>query len=509
MSTPLPSGMRLESTNTETHGQVKGLIEATKTKIARLTVQIRELEFLRERERDVLAALRLMIVPIGQLPTELISEIFKLAVHTAVLKTATREGIWPVSSTMYASTRAALHKALCLSQVCGHWRRVAFSTRQLWAEGVVDIHFNKGMTDPYLDGFKSLLTRSTPYPLSVSLVGSDTAAVDSLRRIADIIVPTAYRWRNLRINMESFRHFNDISLGTFEALERLYIYDFSEQTSPVTAFQSCPRLREFTLKSGEESKMYLIQVPWQNLTHLNIYDESLGGCRTALLQCSNLTSATIATSYDWDFAPGGVDSPIIVLPFLETLKLTFYGFVEGDIDGIAAFFMPLSLPSLKSIDLEFNPNEDETWPRAVFSEFQNRSPKLQEIALLFSSIDASGLIALLRHGPSLQTLDIQNSWSCVGEDFFEALYYDQADSAPLAPKLENIHLESVGDDFEEIYLEDAIRSRWWKDGERLLPDNSPPRVSRLKRVWVAGRFSDELKARMKELVPQGLDLYLA
>ncbi|KAJ7766774.1 hypothetical protein B0H16DRAFT_1882791 [Mycena metata] len=438
--------MRFGSTNTET--RVKGLIEETKTRIARLTLQIRELELLRENKRNILAELRLKVVPIGQLPAELISDVFKLAVHTAVLKTvtaATRENAWSVSSTMYASdTRAALHKALRLSQVCGHWRRIAFSTRQLWAEGVMDIQFKRRVTDPYLDGLKSLLIRSAPYSLSVSLAGSDTVKVDSLRCIADIIVPTANRWRNLRIAMESFRHLNDIPLGTFDALERLYISNFSEQTSPVTAFQSCPRLRDFTLKSVNESRIYLIQVPWQNLTQLDVYDDLLGGCRTALLQCSNLTSATIATSYDWDFAPGSVDSPIAVLPFLETLRLTFYSFMEGNIDGLAAFFMPLSLPSLKTIDLQFNHNEEESWPTAVFSEFQTRSPKLQDIALLYSSIGAGGLIALLRHGPSLQTFDIQNSWLCVGEQFFQALYYDDADSAPLAPKLENTPRECGG-----------------------------------------------------------------
>ncbi|KAJ7172041.1 hypothetical protein C8R46DRAFT_946892, partial [Mycena filopes] len=336
--------MRPEPTNMEI--QLR-LIAAAKANIARLTAQIDELHSLREKERSALAELRLTVVPVGQLPPELLAEIFKLAVETPI----------------FASERSERWTyVLRLSQVCGHWRQLVVNTPQLWAEGVVDVNFSRTLTDKYLDGLKSQLARSTPYPISVSFTG--TAVPE---RMMDTVVLNAPRWKNLQINMESFP-FPDITRGTFQSLERLYIRDCREQMNTVTAFQSCPRLRDVTLRLAW-SKIRLIQVPWWQLTHLNIVDDSLGGCRAALLQCSNLIRAAIMTSDEWDFAPGAVDSPVVVLPLLETLIMNFDGDGDGDpdIDGIAAFFRPLSLPSLKEIDLTFHPEVEEIWPTTVFS----------------------------------------------------------------------------------------------------------------------------------------------
>ncbi|KAJ7838689.1 hypothetical protein B0H13DRAFT_2677378 [Mycena leptocephala] len=498
---------------TNVENQVKSLIEAAEANIERLTAQIRELKCLCEKERSALATLRLMIVPIGKLPTELLVEIFKIAVHTPVLSDYVPARYFQ-GGLYRGDLRAGLRKILLLSQVSPYWRQIVHNTPQLWAEGVVGICLGsqKDLTDPYLDGLKTLLARSSPFPISVSLaqIPNHTALSNSSNTIFCIMVPTVQRWKNLQVDLDSFGFFNALPSGAFEALERLHIEGFSKQNNPVTLFQSAPRLRSFTFKV-HESAINLIQLPWWQLTQLRIDDDSLGGCRTVLLQCSNLISATFNTCYTWDLAPTLADSPIVVLPFLETLTMAFDG--DDDSGDLGTFFMPLSLPSLTTIDFEFNANVEEFWPTDVFSEFQTRAPKIKKISLLYSSIRCDGLIALLRHGPSLTTLHIQNSWLCVNDDFFDALRYDEADSAPVAPKLQDVHLHSVGE-FNQDLFEDAVRSRWWKDSQRVLPDGSPPRVSRLKKVSVdptnseEDRISDELKTRMEELVSQGLDLEL-
>jgi hypothetical protein len=219
------------------------------------------------------------------------------------------------------------------------------------------------------------------------------------------------------------------------------------------------------------------------------------------------------TSLDWDLTAEAANSPTIVLPFLKKLSLTFYGTEEGPNDGLKVFFTPLSLPSLIELTFEFTSDNEEDWPTEVFSDFLKRSPNIEAITLAFSSIDSEGLVAILRHGRALRTLELDNSWNCVNDDFFDALCYDEADLTPVAPKLEDLQLECVGV-FDEGHFEAAIRSRWWKEGERVLADGSPPRVSRLKKLWVSRtwgfgvRMSDELKGRMQELVNQGLDFDL-
>ncbi|KAJ7919951.1 hypothetical protein B0H13DRAFT_2427650 [Mycena leptocephala] len=257
--------------------------------------------------------------------------------------------------------------------------------------------------------------------------GSDRmlSSAESSRRIAGIITPTAQRWKNLDVEVDSF--FKDVPPGTFQALERLSIRDFSAQTSPLTAFQSSPRLRTFTLKvAGQASKINLIYLPWWQLTHLCVEDNSLARCRTALLQCNNLLSAKLYTSYQWDLTPEATQSPIIVLPSLETLIMTFNGKADsGPVDGLEAFFMPPAVPSLIKIDFTFDPDEEEDWPAEVFSKLQSRTPKIKEILLVNASMDADGLIALLRHGPSLTALSVHFSWNSVDDTAVTEGFLDQ------------------------------------------------------------------------------------
>ncbi|KAJ7804091.1 hypothetical protein B0H14DRAFT_2885712 [Mycena olivaceomarginata] len=485
--------------------QVKGLIATAESNIARLTEQIRELSRLRVKERSVLATLRLMIVPIGKLPTEVLVEIFSLAVHTPVLRDKfdrRASNGWPFS--LYqGDLRAALRKVLCLSQII-------CDTPRLWSEGVVDIRLNRKLTDPYLSGLKTMFARSAPYPISLSLDhgGKQSSATTA---IADIIVPTVQRWRNFETDLNSFLHFSDFPPGTFQALERLHIKGLSELTTsrPIMAFQSSPRLRSFTL-DNVSTKIHLFHLPWGQLTHLDISDESLGGCRNVLLQCSNLIFAKITTSMEWDLTAEAANSPIVVLPFLTTLVVNFeLGPDSGPVGGLEAFFSPLALPSLKTIDFEFDPQTDEFWPTAVFSDFQNRSPQIEEITMAFSSMYTDELVYLLRHAPALTTLRLECCFNSVDEDLFYALRYDDSDLTPVALKLQDIHLEHVGlGDFNAGPFEDAVRSRWWKDGERLLADGSPPRVCRLKKLWLClegSEQNDDVKARVQDLIDQGLD----
>ncbi|KAJ7864835.1 hypothetical protein B0H14DRAFT_2504935, partial [Mycena olivaceomarginata] len=318
----------------------------------------------------------MLIVPIGKLPTEVLVEIFRLVVHTPVLRDVfDRSSIWWSCCLYEGDSRAALRKVLCLSQVSSYWRQLVCGTPRLWSEGVVEIRLNRELTDPYLSGLEAMLARSAPYPISVSL-GHGGKKSSATTAIANIIVPTMQRWRNFDIDLTSFLHFSDIPPGTFQALERLNIKGLSEQTSPIMVFQSSPRLRAFALNAS--SKLHLFHLPWGQLTHLHIEDESLAGCRRVLLQCTNLTYARISTSMEWDLSPEAANSPVVVLPFLATLILAFNGSdSEGD-SGLAALFRALALPSLKTINFRFDLDDGEFWPAEVFSEFQNRSPEIEE-----------------------------------------------------------------------------------------------------------------------------------
>ncbi|KAJ7685592.1 hypothetical protein DFH06DRAFT_1463592 [Mycena polygramma] len=521
--TNLTVGWSLGLNNVE--NQVKALIQAAEANIERLTAQIRELDCIREKERSVLATLRLMVVPIGKLPTELLAEIFKIAVQTTVLEP------WPrwhpespyIHDSLYwpgEDTSAGLRKVLRLAQVSPYWRQIVHNTPQLWAEGVVDVKWGRPLTDTYLSGLKTLVTRSTPYSISVSLTRgprknrSFSDMERTLKRVADIMVPTAQRWRNLHLEMDCLDQFDDPPPRSFEVLEQLQIQGLSEQTDAVTLFQSSHRLRHFTLKTNT-SKIHLIQLPWQQLTCLSVEDNSLGAVRQAFLQCHNLVSAKFTTSTGWDLSLEAAVSPLVVLPFLATLNMTLNGLESPSIAGLEAFFAPLSLPSLTSIYLHCDYDASEqggNWPMDVFSEFQRRAPKIEKIELQSCSIESDGLAALLQHGPSLTALTAEFAMQCNANAFFNALRYDTSDLTPLAPNLQDIHLWCIHD-FEEDTVEEAIRTRWWKDGEGVLPDGSPRRVCRLKSVTAShddsGRMSAGFTTRTEDLVEQGLELLVS
>ncbi|KAJ6490652.1 hypothetical protein C8R47DRAFT_455210 [Mycena vitilis] len=456
-----------------------------------------------------------MVVPIGKLPTELLAEIFKIAVETSVINPWFRTHEDPdfLGPLYWGPTNTGLCRVLRLSQVSSYWRQIVHNTPQLWAEGVVDVKWDRKLTDTYPSGLKTLLTRSTPYPISVSLTRDPdpfknrASCSETLKHVASIMVPTTRRWKNLEMDMDSFGDFNGVS---FEALERLQISGFSRQIREVTAFSTSPHLQQFTLRARGQSRLRLIQLPWRQLTHLNVQDGSLGAVRHALLQCTSLTWTKIKVPISWDLSAEAADSPIVTLPFLATLFVIMHGSDSDPVSGLEAFFAPFSLPSLTKIHLEFTDCNDLIfWPTDVFSEFQRRAPKIEKIDLHFSPIDDNGMAALLQHAPSLTALSAEFAQECDATDFFDALRCDASDPTPLAPNLQAISFWCISD-FDEDAVEEAIRSRWWKDGEELLPDGSPRAVARLERVVVSrddsGKISRRFKTRTQDLVEQGLEL---
>ncbi|KAJ7112388.1 hypothetical protein C8R43DRAFT_150478 [Mycena crocata] len=402
--------------------QVKGLIEAAEANIERLTAQIRALECMREKERSILATLRLMVVPIGKLPTELLLEIFKHSVDIPVISE-------PKASNHYSmyrhdtKGRKAFSEVLCLSQVSPYWRQIVHNAPQLWARHLVDVNLGRTkMSEAYQTGLKTFLTRSSPFPIPVLITRRSDGYTSSSSQpgVAHTLFQTAQRWENLELDVVSFDDFTNLIPGTFEALEWLSIRNWSKQIGPVTSFQSAPRLRTLYIDfevSYSTSKIGLLQAPWSQLTTLAITDVSLGGCRAVLLQCSSVVSVTFNTSHEWDFPLDATQSPVVVLPFLKTLNLHFDDYPADEIGCVEAFFMPLALPSLQTLNLEFYAKADDFWPDEVFTDFQIRSPNIEKCTLAFSKISSQGLIALLRHGPALTTLEVQNSWRCIDNDF--------------------------------------------------------------------------------------------
>ncbi|KAJ6494971.1 hypothetical protein DFH09DRAFT_1290495 [Mycena vulgaris] len=492
------------NSSSPTNDHVRSLIAASEANIRHITSQIRDLRSKRQKEHNMLATLRMMILPIGKLPTELLVEIFKISLEPTVFN-------------LRYPTLAIVR---VLGHVCSYWRQVVNSTPRLWVDDVIHVRLGhqKSGLNAYLGGLKTVLNRSSPLPISVSLLHKKerdhrnllTDIAPSAPAILATVFPTAQRWKSLKLDIPSFRCLKTFPLTSLEALESLDMEYIEEENNHLPTFFPSPRLRHLTLLVRGEQKPRSLSMAWSQITELDLNDAPMANSRAILVQCTNLIKATIHVP-EWDFADA-VDAPVVTLPSLQTLNIRFDP-GQDEIGQIGPFFVPLALPSLKNMWLDF-PVEDpgsQIWPSQEFSSFLNRSPNIGKLTLTNATLNGVDLVALLSRTPALTNLDLSYSETCVDDDFLSRFQYDAADSAPLAPKLENITWDGVGTLFHADALEAAIRSRWWAD-ERLA-STSPPRVARLKTVSVSysgfpNPLSDELIDRMQDIAEQGLDLYL-
>ncbi|KAJ7246572.1 hypothetical protein B0H12DRAFT_1126198 [Mycena haematopus] len=318
------------------------------------------------------------------------------------------------------------------------------------------------------------------------------------------LLSTTHRWRHVIWDIPYLSPLCDLQPGSFEALEHFTIenMDFRGPTKSIDVFQSALRLREVAIRI-EGRKPYILslfRIPWNQLTSLTLEDAlSVEDCRDVILQCTNMLSLKIRCSclmVGWDMA---LTPSVVVLPFLHTLEFHVWGLVQA---AIGHFFAYLALPALKSFKLSLESPLNIRWDVGLFSEFQDRSPNIKEIAVGVKGrrIDVENLIALLRHSPTVTGLVIDG---CPIDDvFLHNLEVHDNDRQVLAPNL--VDLEFDGTRLSASALETMIRSRW---RDSMIAAIDVPHVASLKKV-VVNHSSQELETKLKALrLDEGFDLH--
>ncbi|KAJ7734036.1 hypothetical protein DFH07DRAFT_130946 [Mycena maculata] len=427
---------------------IQNLIEAKKIKISRLASQIQDLTLLREAEIRELATLQMMISPIGKLPTELLAEVFHHHVPIERLST------WAEDNTDEI-VQAALH----ISQVCHSWREIAHDIPGLWVDGF-RFDIDKEYTERQLAQTKTWLERSHPLPITIYFHGfSEPGCI-----LPEILLSSTRRWRNLIWDVPFLEPLTKLGPGSLEALEIFTMDAQSFRHGPpdgaVDAFLlSQLRIFEIAIPLNDDVHMHSIfHVPWSQLTSLRMHNvTSLNDCCQMLVQCISVVSVDLYTR-EWTFPDSA--PPVVVLPFLETLKMDFSCFNPGNIARVDPFFSALSLPSLKTLDLTFEIGDVEfIWDTQKFSEFQDRSPVVQKIQLnCDDEMDTDSLLTLLRHSPSITELKI----NCELDDaFMHGLQCIHNGPSPFVPNLQRLTLRNMGSQPSDSAVEAMVRSRWW------------------------------------------------
>ncbi|KAJ7082966.1 hypothetical protein C8R44DRAFT_822657 [Mycena epipterygia] len=470
--------------------EAKSLIEAAEANIARIESQIRDLVRLRDRERGIIARLRLVIAPIHKLPAELLVEIFQLA--------KTGHYTW--------NRKDTINKIHALSQVCAYWRQLAHTTPQLWTENF-QVVLKKTLTDEYLASAKGWLERSAPLPIPISLLhlgGSDP------KPFMDVLVGAARRWKSVNFNLESLAALSRIPSDALTSIETLTLCstDGLNYGTAIGAFLHAPRLRHLHLVTRQ---ITILPMPWSQLTEITVTNPYPQTCLDALMKCTNIVSAKFDT-HAWSQLPDLSQQEITTLARLERLDLRFPEWAHSR--HFMSFFERLTLPALKTLSLDLN--LDLVWNMLEFTQFQQRSPNIESLSIETSGIVSTDLLTLLRYAPSLIELNMTYCLYCIDDFTVAALEYSETDVVHLAPRLEILVLSEVGKDFEDDVLDATIKSRWWTD-EQLLALPSPPRVARWSKIDIccddgSGEdvsFSPELEARLDEYQSQGLDINLS
>ncbi|PPQ66555.1 hypothetical protein CVT24_007121 [Panaeolus cyanescens] len=240
---------------------------------------------------------------IANLPTEILSQIF---IHCI----PTDQFIVP----------SAIQAPMSLTQVCSHWRDVAFYTPDLWSS--IHINYKDPVEDIPLT--EAWLARSGTRPLSISL------SVDFDERpqqhILDVLCRYSIRWKHVRFN---FRHLfcppmyhldlaeNAVpELSTFEFHAR----DVSNiNTSQITRLLvTAPKLRELTWIDDLADTDMLLELPLHQLARLSLsMDHGTVDYVQLLHRCTNLEHIRITRP----LSPGQAPDTPLFLSKLSSLNI--------------------------------------------------------------------------------------------------------------------------------------------------------------------------------------------
>ncbi|KAJ6531263.1 hypothetical protein B0H19DRAFT_474321 [Mycena capillaripes] len=185
-------------------GNVENQVTALIANIQRLAAQIDEFTCLREKARSVIVTLRLMIVPIGKLQTELL---WKFSKSQCRQISATKCRFRWNCSREPRSTLGC--RKFCVSR-----RFPRIGGKSCTNAAAVGCKFRRCPAEPGVDGCVSERAQDIDHPLRptsyLSLPKNITPLSESSRRISNILVPTVSRWQYLNIDPDSFAHYDNL-----------------------------------------------------------------------------------------------------------------------------------------------------------------------------------------------------------------------------------------------------------------------------------------------------------
>ncbi|KAJ7111850.1 hypothetical protein C8R44DRAFT_882897 [Mycena epipterygia] len=283
-----------------------------------------------QRLRESMEAHQALVSLARRLPEDIIREIFLACL--------------PSSRNAVMSAREA---PLLLGQVCSSWRKIAFSTPQLWSSLHVVVP-NVSRLPQLTGAVDDWLARSGVLPLSITLAVSAACepGSDNVVTMIDVLTKFSLRWKRVKITLSPrtiLTPLTNLHPSDVPILESIAFTSIGSGTwQNVVAALDIPWrafnfLRSPAIRCASFSSLggnlLALPLPWPLLRSLNFTSGSLKdsssfqltttAARLILRQCPNLTTCTLCVTPDRNSVVDDPDiqPPSLVLPHLTNFTL--------------------------------------------------------------------------------------------------------------------------------------------------------------------------------------------
>ncbi|KAJ7153805.1 hypothetical protein C8R46DRAFT_1006468 [Mycena filopes] len=322
---------------------------------------------------------------------------------------------------------SAREAPMLLVQVCSNWRKIAFSTPQLWSALHVVVP-NVGRLRELGAAVDTWLTRSGVLPLSITLAVSAACepGSDNVATMIDVLANFSQRWKRVKITLSprtiltpiTNLHASDVPILESIAFTSIGSGSWQNLVTPLDIpwrtfnFLRTPSIRSASFASLGGNFLGLT-LPWPllqsiSLTSGSIKDSSSFHLTTTLAlvilrQCPNLRSCTLCITPDRGPVEDDPETrpPAIMLSHLTEFKVDNR---EHSQTNAVLFFRSLRVPALQSFEYR-GPKYEGSLPfLPLFAAIHT----LDALALDIKGLTRSAFRACLELLPALTALRLES-----------------------------------------------------------------------------------------------------
>ncbi|KAJ7574953.1 hypothetical protein C8J56DRAFT_1032797 [Mycena floridula] len=327
---------------------------------------------------------------------------------------------------------------LAISQVCFHWRPIAFETWPLWSTIIIDTEWNK-CSEGWSDAVTFLLGRSGQYPLTLTFRHLDPGIEDVLQLLAEV----SHRWHEFRVapgqpdapgrTLDVLEKILPTVKGRLQLLQHL-VFPVIYSDWAIEVFKNAPRLHTADISWSHDRLL----LPWDQIHNLRVVLPiyAVG----SLSQCVQLDSLTLVRPTTFALQPPDTLSHSALRSL--TLEVNDWD-ASHNIPVLSGFTFP-SLSSLSILRECALPEYD--FPTSQIISLITRSKcSLTMLSWREIPVNFSQWVALLQSLPCLDTLIVaehpRHEHRIITDTFFDLLHRStESCISPFLPSLQHLSL---------------------------------------------------------------------